>query len=269
MQQEPSDDESFVFMLSFFIAVSSWFNWYSNVLSIKTITPVPQRQWLYWCPIVCLASLFPVLTQLADPQVQSDRFYLVLFLAIAASVLLLINGIANLLGMGAIDNGVERRNSAAIWAICGAWIGATACIAGSNIGSGPTIYTTIESLFLSVGTFIILWVGYARLTLNPVAIAVERDTASGLRLAGLLVAWGTILGRAVASDWVSTAATIADFVQQAWITVPILALAIGIERWLKPNKQNPFPALREAGWYPAIGYGAIAALWLLLLASWI
>ena len=268
MTTDPANDEVIILVLSLSIAGWFWGRWYRKALGINAITPVPQRQWLYRTPIACLVLVLLVLTQWADLQVRHSGFYLALFLAIAGVGLQGINGTASFLGLGAIANGIERKNSAVIWAICGTWIGATACIAGSNIGTGPTIYTTIESLLLSVGSLIGLWLLYAGLTGNAAAIVVDRDVASGIRLAGLLIAGGLILGRAVAGDWVSTAATIADFVQSAWITLPLLGVASVIERQMQLQKRQPFPAIRAAGWYPAIGYVISALLWLLNSVRW-
>jgi hypothetical protein len=56
--------------------------------------------------------------------------------------------------------------------------------------------------------------------------AEERDLASGLRLCGLLVANGLILGRAVAGNWHSEAATIHDLIHDGWAASLLSAAAL-------------------------------------------
>jgi hypothetical protein len=141
----------------------------------------------------------------------------------------------------------------------------TLCVCGANIGQGPTVGTTLGPLCLAVGALGLLWVIVAALTGRSASIRLDRDRASGLRLAGLLVSWGLVLGRAVAGDWVSTAATLRDFAMQGWPTLPLLGVAVAVETWVRPRRSGPSPSLAINGLAPALCYLASAVLWLIYL----
>jgi hypothetical protein len=99
-------------------------------------------------------------------------------------------------------------------------------------------------------------------------IAEERDLASGLRLCGFFLAIGLVLGRAVAGDWHSPAATIQDFGHDGWPAAIVCAVALPIERFARPNRRRPFPPWPSYGLLPALLYLALAGGWLWHLGAW-
>jgi hypothetical protein len=212
--------------------------------------------------------LLVVLEQLADPEVRGDVFYKALFSAAAALTLLGVGLLAAMLGVGAIDDAIERRNPAAAWAICGAWLATTLVNCGANIGTGPTIYTTLGPMLMALAALAVLWVGFTAVTENHISIGVDRDRASGVRLAGLLVAWGLIFGRAIAGDWVSVQGTLDDFVAQGWPALALLVVAAVVEFLVRPGRSRLAPRMLRAGVAPAALYLAMAAAWLAWLGRW-
>jgi hypothetical protein len=170
-----------------------------------------------------------------------------------------------MLGIRAFEDGIERNNASAIAAISGAWLAATLCSCGANIGEGPSIYTTLGPMALALVSLFGLWLAFSIVTRNAFSITVERDLSSGIRLAGLLIAWGLILGRAVAGDWVSSQATMRDFSAQAWPTVPLLGVSVVSEPCLRPGPRNQGSSVWAAGLAPSFLYLVAASFWLAYL----
>jgi uncharacterized membrane protein YjfL (UPF0719 family) len=162
------------------------------------------------------------------------------------------------MGVSYRDDAVERNNPAAGRAVGGAVVGTSLCFIGSNIGEGATIWTTFFPAAIGTVLFWCLWLAVELTTRVSEAVTVDRDVASGVRLAGFLVGVGLVLGRAGAGDWRSTEATLADFARLGW---PAVALAIGAAaaQWiLRPTSRQPRP--------PVVGHGVVPAL-IMILAS--
>jgi uncharacterized membrane protein YjfL (UPF0719 family) len=167
------------------------------------------------------------------------------------------------LGIIPRDDAVERRNLAAAIAISGAMLGILLCFAGGNIGDGPGWWVVVFCALLSTAALFVAWTILEMATRVSEVITVDRDTSAGMRLAAFLTACGLILGRAVAGDWLSTEATLRDFLQTAWPVLPLLIVAIVLERVLRPNRENPVRASLTAGLIPAALYVAAAAYYVL------
>jgi hypothetical protein len=120
---------------------------------------------------------------------------------------------------------------------------------------------------LASGGCCLLWLGYQLVSGAADAIAIGRDVASGIRFGGMAVATGLILGRAVAGDWESEAGTWRDFVHHGWPALPLVVLAVVVQRRLRPTAERPRPPLRQ-GVVPAFVYLALSGLDLLMLGSW-
>jgi hypothetical protein len=256
-------DELLILVLSAGAAIAYWARWYAQLVRLQTLSPAhPARLLLPLTHLVCVLLLLLVLTTAAAAEVRHDPAYLALFVAGWAVALAAVNVWGNVLGISALHDAVERRNAAAAWAVAGAWLATTLCACGANIGEGPTIYTTLGPLALAVAALAVCWLLFAVATRNGTAVAVDRDRASGVRLAGLLVAWGLVLGRAVAGDWVSAEATLRDFGALGWPALALLAAAAALEPAVRPNRARPFPDPARAGVVPAAAYLAAATAWL-------
>jgi len=163
---------------------------------------------------------------------------------------------------------IERANPAAAYAIGGALLGITLCFAGGNIGDGPGWWVVVFSAALSTLAFFILWALLHRFTGLADAVTIDRDPASGLRLAGYFIGSGLILGRSVAGDWVSMQATVVDFVSTAWPVVLLWVAAVLMERTFRPTQERPFPSPVAYGLAPLAAYVALGAFFVTQAGWW-
>ncbi|HTW93689.1 MAG TPA: hypothetical protein VMD30_02775 [Tepidisphaeraceae bacterium] len=257
-----SGDEIFACILSVVIAFWRWGRWYWRMLSGRQAGP--SRLLLSLVPPACALSLFICLRAWASRDVRNDPTYLAFYLAMGAAWVGLALLFLPMFAINVRDDVVERRNPAPAWTAAGAIAGATACFAGANIGEGPGWWVVVFCGFLSTGGLFVSWAVVQSITGAADTITIDRDAATGLRLAGVLLAVGIILGRAVAGDWVSAPATVNDFFRYAWPVLPLLACESVLGRVLRPSAQNPVPSPLVAGIIPALLYigWAVAALML-------
>ncbi len=105
-----------------------------------------------------------------------------------------------------------------------------------------------------------LWAMVEFATEMAESICVDRDLAAGVRLGGFLIAIGLILGRAVAGDWVSTQATLGDFLRQGWPALMLVPAAVTAERRARPTPQTPAQPVLWRGLLVSLLYVGFAAL---------
>jgi uncharacterized membrane protein YjfL (UPF0719 family) len=228
--------------------------WYTAILRVspaiqKRATTSP----LIAAPVLSLILLGIVLNTWADPVSVAGHFdYVTLFLLGGAAWLAVSTCALPLLGLSLRQDAVERHNPAATVAISGATFGVTVAYAYSNIGNGPTIWTTLVPAFVATLCLFILW-ALAEWLGGPLAesITVDRDLASGLRLAALLLGAGAVLGRAMAGDFADWPSTFADFARLAWPAVLLALLAAAAQRFLRPTPQAARPSIVSAGLIPS------------------
>ncbi len=264
-----SDDEAFMMWIFLGIAAIGAFRWYRHLLRMHSlVSPLRARVLVGLVPILCGVFLWRVLDRLADDEVRTHFGYHILFLGAWGASIAVVNAFGWLLGITAQKDGLERGNTAARWAMVGAWIGVTLCAAGSNAGEGPTIYTTLGPQALGLIVLLSLWAAYSATSGNADSVSIERDTASGLRLAGLLVAQGLILGRALAGDWTSGDGLLRDLVQLGWPVLPLTGLALAMDLALRPSRRVPTPGWLLNGAIPAVILLIFAGSWLLHVGAW-
>jgi hypothetical protein len=238
--------------------------YYRRLLALPALTSRRSARWIVAItPIACFVSVLAVLRNLADLEVRDSLALQAGFLIAWGAVMIWVHVIGSLIGLNLLEHGLEGRNSAAVCAGVGLMLGATLATAGANIGQGPTVEPTLGPMFLAVGGLTILWATFSMVTGCVAAVTVDRDLPSGLRMAALSVAWGLILGRSVAGDWVSVEATLRDFLQQGLMTAALLlGIATGVEFLEQPTKRRPFPSLARSGVCPAMLFLAFALGWL-------
>jgi len=221
--------------------------WYRRLFSLTPLACRRLHRWVVGLTLpVCLVFMLTVLRTWADPEVRSSPAYQLGFLIAWGAALLWAHLVGWLLGLGWLEQGLERGNPGAVWAGVGLTVGTTLAVAGANIGEGETMATTIGPMFLAVGALLGLWGLFTAMTGNTATVTVERDNAAGLRLGSVLVAWGLVLGRSVAGDWVSVEATLRDFLYQGLLPgLGLLGLAVVIEFLTRPTRLRPLPALLE------------------------
>jgi hypothetical protein len=236
-----SGDEGFVFILSLGTALFLWSAWVFQALRVRV--PRPEFWWLRLAaivvPVACGVSLYWVLRNHASHDVRDSTTYLAFYMIMGMAWLGGAVRMLHLFGLHTRDDIFERGNSAAAIAICGALFGLTFCFAGGNVGDGPGWWVVIFSALLSTGTFFALWCSLDKITRVTDAITIDRDRASGLRVAAYFIANGAVLGRAVAGNWVSALATLRDFVLLAWPVLLLTAIAVVIELILRPTPHQP------------------------------
>jgi hypothetical protein len=256
-----SGDEALMLIVCGIIGLVGWGSWYFHAVAIRAMSAdLLVRQSILLTPLLCAAILFFVLKQFASPDVRDSGIYLGFYEVMGAAWLTLMVRGSPLLGVSYWHDALERCNLAAAIALIGVLIGHTFCFAGANIGSGPGWWVVVYCATISSGSLFILWKIIDASTDTADSITIDRDEASALRLAGFLIAAGLILGRAVAGDWVSLAATYFDFSKLAWPGILIAAAAIVMQKLVAPTREHPRPS-------PLV-YGALPAA-ILVLVSWI
>jgi hypothetical protein len=261
-----SDDEALVAVLSGVLAIAFWGGWLSTAAEAYS-NPLarPGRQIAGVAIVLLIAPAIIVVALLtgADPQVRSGTAYIFLFLAVAADTLALATVAGTTFGLSALDGFIRLKNAAIGWAVTGLWLGTALVNAGANIGRGDTIYTTLGPLALAFVALLALAAILAAATRGFRAIRLDRDSPTGIRVAGLFVAWGLILGRAVAGDWESTRQTWEDFVAYCWPVLALLIAAVPVEWALRPTVRRPRTSW-AMGLVPAAVYVAAAVVWVVL-----
>jgi uncharacterized membrane protein YjfL (UPF0719 family) len=260
-----SVDEFIVAVVTNFIGGVYWIcGTWTAFQTNRLVRPRVRRAALVLCFVACLSTVLAALLTVADPQVRESPGYIILFMGVELTALAVCTEAGRLMGLNPLDDALRRPNAAAVWATGGLWLGTSIAVAGANVGRGDTIGTTLGPLVLAVFTILILWAVFSLATGGMRSVTLDRDEPSGIRLAALFVAWGIILGRAVAGDWESTRGMWDDFVNQGRPVVLLLASAIVVERLLRPSIHRPSPP-RWFGWFPAVGYLAAAVVW----ATWL
>lgn len=264
-----SGDESLVQMLCLAVAAFTWLPWlWEAVICARLCGRFRDRWTLYADPLICAAVLYAVLRLYSSFDVRDSPIYILFYSVMGAAwVGLAARFFLPWFGLSSRDDVVERKNPAAAHAIGGALLGVTLCFAGGNIGNGPGWWVVVFSAALSTAAFFLLWALLDRFTGLLDSVTIDRDRASGIRLAGYFIGSGVILGRAVAGDWVSAEATVADFAKLAWPVLLLWLAAVLLERSFRPTKETPLPSPLTHGLAPLCAYVALA-FFFLAQAEW-
>jgi len=230
-----SGDEIIVLGVCGLIAGWRWVQWARLALLGSLLDDGPARRWLVLTPLMCLLLLFAVLRAFASFDVRNSGLYTTFYMVMGAAWVGLVPLALPLMGLSLRDDVIERRNPAARVTVGAAVIAATFCFAGANIGDGPGWWVVVFCAALATVGLLALWLLLEILTQMSEAITVDRDLATSLRLAGLLIGAGLILGRAVAGDWVSAQATLHDFAAVAWPVALLAILSVVLEFLLRPS----------------------------------
>jgi hypothetical protein len=256
-----SGDEVFALLVTGVLAWWSWIGWYLNVNGVSRLgAPSPGKGVMLLWPLLCAVVLFVVLKTAASADVRHDTLYLTFYVIFGAGWVGLLTRLLPATGISPRDDVLERGNPAAVPAVAGAILAFTLCFAGGNVGNGPGWWVVEYSAFTSTAVLAALWLGFDALTGVSDTITIERDAAAGVRLGALLVAAGLILGRAVAGDWVSGPAMLRDCAMVGWPALVLFAVALPLERGLRPTPSHPQRTVIASGLVPALLYlaGAIA-----------
>jgi hypothetical protein len=253
--------EALVALFSGWVGLTYWGFWVAAAAQTSRLArPGLRLAVLAFTFLAANGTVLATLLIAADPVVRDNPWYIILFMAVAWLSSAVVTAAAAVLGLSALDDAIRRPNPAAVWGIAGLWLGTALCVAGANVGRGDTIGTTLGPLAMAVGTFLALWGILSAATDNLTAVTSGRERGAGIRLFGASIAWGLILGRAVAGDWESTARTLEDFGHDGWPVLALLAIAILVERMPRPTGGSISTAILVAGSYVAAAAGWV--IWL-------
>ena len=255
-------DEFFALAACFIVAIVGGIRGLIGIAGVTRMrASVLQRLSLIFVPIGYLALVQAVLVRWAAKDVREGPEYQVQFVLGDGAWLVMGCVAARLVGLEIRHDVVERRNSSAFVAALGWMLGLTLSYAGANIGEGATIWTTFFPAV--IGAFLLLgcWMIVELIGGVSTAVLLDRDIASGLRLAGLLIAAGLVLGRAAAGNWVSVDATFEDFRRLGWPAALLAVVAAIVHRAQKPSVNSPKPTIFWRGVVPAMVYVLLAVGW--------
>ena len=254
-----SGDEVVVLLVSIVSALGFWGAWYIRPLLVRRLGLRPAGGILLQVsPLVAAVLLWVVLKNAASFDVRDDPTYLAFYLILGAAwVGFFIRSLA-VVGISTRDDVVERGNASAAIVVAGAMLSLTLCYAGGNIGDGPGWWVVVFAAGLATLALFVVWLLLELFSGVSDVITVDRDAAAAVRMAGFLIACGMILGRGVAGDWVSTEATVRDFVAVAWPVLLLLTMAVVVERMGRPTKETPRPSVVPFGLVPAASYLLVA-----------
>lgn len=262
-----SEDE-WVFMLVALAGagIGIW-RWYWTLLRVSPLNTHSKSQvLLILAPLASLVPLVIVLQSLADPvYVVGHLDYTLLFLAGGACWIFGASEIFSLMGVSTRDDAMRRCNPAAAIAVSGGVLGVALAYAGSNIGNGPTIWTTLAPAFVAAAVLLTFWFVIELLGGAFEAITLDHDVAAGIRLAAFLVSAGAILGRAMAGDWFDWASTFSEFAKLGWPAALLIPTTVLMNRTLAPTPQQPNPEAGGCGLTPAFIILALTAAYLVYL----
>jgi hypothetical protein len=261
-----SGDEFVCLGLSGVAALTGTLWWYRPLVGGRMARSQWIRRSMMAVPVVCLAGIGFVLERWSDPvQVAGQTDYMILFMVVGCAWVYGTAACVTVLGVSAHLDAVDRCNPAAAALVCGSVLGAAAVYAGSNVGAGPTIWTTLVPAGLGWAIL-----AGAVLTLSvtaPVAdmVAIDRDLSAGVRNGGLMLALGLVVGRAAAGDWADWSQTAGDLLGLSWPVVGLVAAGVWMNwRW-RPTAKVPVRHTTREGVLPAVAMVAIAVGYLLFL----
>ncbi|MBL8820188.1 MAG: hypothetical protein JNL58_29465 [Planctomyces sp.] len=262
-----SDDEVGVTVFSAVAALICWVWWYGSTLStipVQVTGRTPSRALLLVTPLLSAALLFMILRLWAAVDVRDDGRYMTMYTLMGLAVSGIATFIPTWLGISFQHDVLQRSNRSAAWVACGWTVGAMLAFSGANIGDGPGWWVVVFSAMLSMGSLLLMFVAWQFLTGSHDAITIDRDLATGLRMASMFVGCGAVLGVSVAGNWVSVEATTSDFCMRAWPALIIFILAIAFHAVLKPTPESPKPPVFIAGVLPSLFLLSMAVVWLLI-----
>ncbi len=230
-------DEWAFFVLAGIVAVILAGRYFRDLSAVsQLVCPVAKRLPLLILPIACLLVIFLVLSNWSDPQtVRGHSDYITLFMVGGAPWVFGSSVLTRIMGISLRDDAIERQNTAAAVVACGAMLGQTFCYAGSNIGSGPTIWTTIFPAIIASGTMMVLWTAIELTTHVSEIVTIDRHLLSALALGGFLALAGVDLGWAMSGDWLSWQSTMIDFACRGWPAILFAIAAVPAIQIGKPR----------------------------------
>jgi uncharacterized membrane protein YjfL (UPF0719 family) len=269
MDELGADEASFL-LIALVVGLLLAIGYYRRVIRVRSgMATLGIRLGLSLIPPLCLGFLLVILLNWSDATAVRDHpIYILLFMA---GGWLWIGAVAAgmpWMGLSVGADAIERGNSAAAIAIGGMLLGVGAVYALSNVGAGPTIWTTLVPALVGSVALGLLYIVAHAIGGGVEAITIDRDRATGIRFAAFLIAAGILLGRAMAGDWHSWDETFRDFLVEGWPAAAIAVIAGIVDRLLRPSPRNPEPSATACGVLPAAAYFVVTILILMAMGPW-
>jgi hypothetical protein len=222
----------------------------------------------YLCAIAALTLVAVTIKLWGAAELRAKIGGVIVLTLLSAFWLTLMTKLFAWFGLSLRDDAGERKNVSALIALCGAVLALGFIYAGANIGEGPSYTNNFFCDAIGTASFFLSWFFVESIGRTSRSIAEDRDLATGLRMCGLLLAFGLIIGRALAGDWHSKTATVQDFIRDGWPAAILLVLALMVEPFARPNRRQPFPPWPAYGLLPAAIYVLLSTGWLWHLGAW-
>src|SRR5688572_9490133 len=153
-----SGDETLVLIVSAVLAFPFWTRFYRALVGVSPLyRNARQVRLLGSVPAVLVLLLLVVLLKWADPVVSGSVAYLLLFVFVGAVWMSIALKALPYFGVSWQDDVIEANDPAATLVACGALVGTMLSFSGSNVGSGPTIWTTLGPATMTLGVFLGAW----------------------------------------------------------------------------------------------------------------
>lgn len=250
-----SDDEWLFLWAAAVVSVVGLWRWYAPLMSRPPVGPrrAGHRLMLAIAPPAALGLIFAVLNFHADPVHVAGHFdYEILFTVGGAAFLSLAGFGLPLIGVRPGDDAIQRGNVSALLLVVGTLLGVALAYAGGNVGWGPTIWTTLVPAALAVAILFLLSALLLIAGRSADAVTIDRDPATGLRVAAFQVAAGALLGRAVAGDWEGWPGMFNDLVRLGWPVILLSGMTAGANFLANPSPDRSRPSIWRFGFVPAI-----------------
>lgn len=265
-----SEDEAFCTLVSTVLAVLTWGGLLLALVRRSSLYRTGMlRVALLGVAAASGAGLLALLMAFAASDVRNAPQYLFMYTMMGIAwvgTLRIVLGAT--VGVRARDDIAERANPAALLVQSGLIVGTMLAYAGGNFGDGPGWWVVVPSAALATAALVGVWYLVEALGRLSHLVTIERDMATGVRAAAMLIACGAIFGRAVAGTWLGVDNLLFDFFRLAWPAVLIIAAEIVAELLLKPTTEAPRPGVAIAGLPPALMYLAIAGGSIYLMGWW-
>lgn len=259
-----SEDEGAVCVFSAVANLICWVWWYGLLLQTKP-SPVAGRsaatKTLALAPVAIFALLFFVLALWSAGDVRNDGRYFTMYLSLGMAWCGVAGFVPTWMGISFRNDVLTLANRAATWLWCGWIVGAMLSFSGANVGNGPGWWVVVFSGVLSTGSLTLVYLLLEKIGGIHEAVTIDRDVATGLRMAGLFIGCGAVFGVAVAGDWKSADETVRDFLRRAWPSIAIVLAAIFFNTTMKPTPENPRPSILSCGVMPMSVLMLIGLVW--------
>jgi hypothetical protein len=253
--------EGWVGIASIVIVSVGCAKWYPRLWSVNRFAANRAvRLLLAVFPVLCCLVIVSALPFYAAHDVRESLFYTAYYALIGAAWISFSMAVVPLLGISARDDVLERKNIAALWPCMSAMLGSTICYLGSNISSGPGPHAVLASATIATGSLYALWLLFEVVSDHATseAITIGRDTGAGIRLSGLLLFNGAVLGAGAAGPWHPEKVLI-EFASSAWPAVIVTFAAALAERSIKTVRVSR--SVLVCAVYVSVAVGYIWVAW--------